>query len=49
MKITAARHGESEGDVGRWIVNRGRAYPRAATSARLRTEDLDVCGTVVGG
>lgn len=34
MKITFARHGESEANVGRWIANRGLSHPLTATGRR---------------
>lgn len=34
MRITFARHGESEANVGRWIANRGLSHPLTATGRR---------------
>ena len=34
MKITFARHGESEANVGRWLANRGLSHPLTTTGRR---------------
>jgi broad specificity phosphatase PhoE len=39
MRITFARHGESEANVGRWIANRGLSHP-LTTTGRRQARDL---------